>query len=521
MIPTVFGCAIALVGVVLLVIADVPAMFGFVVLCSVLGGASAVDLPALGGSTIPPLHFALGFLMLRCLLPGSGQGEFARAAFRSNLPLIIFVAYGVVIAYVGPRLFAEQMTVVPMRYVGTATYATFPLRPTPQNITAAIYLIGTLMCAIGAYIACSNEGGGRVLVKAGIAAACFHIFFGVTGALFAGTEYATVLQFFRNGNYAQLDQRIGDFARMSGIFPEPSGFAAYGLVWFVFLFECWFRRIMPRVTGPIAVCMAVTLVFSTSSTAYLGLALYAVLFGFRTLILPEGASSAKLVRIALGLLIGSIAIATLLLLTPGLASRIGSIITTMTVGKQSSASATQRAFWAHQGLQAFGVSFGLGIGPGSFRSSSQMMAVLGCTGIVGAVSFVMYVLAVLKPLRASTYNVPTTRSNAIGVAGGWSAFCLLITAAFIAPSPDPGSDFAMLAGASLALRKKGAWRAAVVESPTEDLPAPSAAPINAELLQDAEWSAVIVPEKEPNLPDRTRRWHEAQHRWKSEGGRRP
>jgi hypothetical protein len=492
MIPTLFGIIIGAIGLILLTRADVPRVFGFVVLCSMMGGASAIDLPALGGSSIPPVQFALGFLALRCLLPGSGQGPIVREAFSANIALIIFAAYGVVMTYVGPRLFAEQMAIVPMHYTGTALYATFPLHPTSQNITAAVYLVGTLLCAIGAFIACTNEGGGRVLVKMGVVVACLHMFFGVTGALFAGTGYSTVLQFFRNGNYAQLDQHIGEVARMNGIFPEPSGFAAFGMVWFVFMFECWFRDVMPRATGPVAVLMALTLVFSTSSTAYLGLGGYAAIFCVRTLILPSGASSAKLLRIVFGLLAGVVAVALMMLLSPHFAGQLMNIIANMTVNKQGSLSATQRSLWAHQGPEAFGISMGLGIGPGSFRSSSQLMAVLGSMGLVGILSFLIYVMGVLKPLRATTYNVPSSRQNSIGVAAGWSAFCVLITAGFISPTPDPGSDFATMAGASLALRRRGEW--AEVQEAADYAPPPAPAPV--EPASTASWDAVTLRERD-------------------------
>jgi hypothetical protein len=86
-------------------------------------------------------------------------------------------------------------------------------------------------------------------------------------------------------------------------------------------------------------------------------------------------------------------------------------------------------------------------------------------GIVGTVSFLFHVAAVFKPWRASTYNVITSRTNSIGVAAGWSALCLLITGGFISPTPDPGSDFAIMAGASLALRRRGSAASAAIDMP--------------------------------------------------------
>lgn len=454
MIPTFFGIAIGMIGLLLLVIGSTPLMFGFVILCSMFGASAAFILPAIGGSSIPPVQFALGFLVLRFLLPGSGQGANVRQALLQNLFLICFVAYGVAIAYAGPRIFADGMYIAPMKMPDGYLFATFALMPSSQNITASVYLLGTMMCALGAYVACRNEGGDGALVKAGIIVASLHILFGIIGVLFADTGYASFLQVIRNGSYAQVDQRIGTVVRMNGLLSEPSSFAAYGFGWFVFLFECWYRDVIPRVTGPVALAMALTLAASTSSTAYLGLAAYAGLFAVRTMLAPDGVSSRKLLRIALAFLVMAIFASIVLILSPGLVERAGSIITQMTIAKQGSTSALQRAFWARQGPAAFGVSYGLGIGPGSFRSSSLPMAVLGATGLVGVASLSAYVMSVLKPLRASTYNRVLSVRDATGVAAAWAAVGILIPASLISPTSDPGSDFAIFAGASLALRQR-------------------------------------------------------------------
>jgi hypothetical protein len=455
MIPTAFGIIIFVVGLVLLFSASVLPMFSFMMLCSLMGGAAAISMPALGGSSIPPVHFALGFVLLRILLPGSRQSAIFRESLRANIFLLMFVFYGVALSFAGPRIFAEQISVVPMRYLGRSLYASFPLVPSSQNITAAVYLVGTGLCAVCAYVACSAENGARVLVKTGIAIAIIHMFFGITSVLFAGTGYADFLQLFRNGNYAQLDQKIGSVVRMAGIMPEPSSFASFGFCWFVFLFECWYRDAMAKWTGPLATAMAITLLFSTSSTAYVGLGLYFAVFFLRCLVDPGKLPSGKLVRIMLGIMIGFVGLSAVLMVEPELLDRGLAIVRMMTVDKQASSSAIQRGIWARQGLTAFSVSWGLGIGPGSFRSSSQFTAVIGAMGFVGVVTFVAYLLNVVKLNRASTFNARVGFQQSVGVAAAWAALWVVANAGIISPTPDPGTDFATLAGASLALRR---WR---------------------------------------------------------------
>jgi hypothetical protein len=308
------------------------------------------------------------------------------------------------------------------------------------------------MLAIASFAACRAENGAQVLVKTGVAVSCIHIFFGVTGVVFAGTPWSDVLDFFRNGSYAQLDQRIGSIVRMNGIHPEPSSFAGFGYVWFLFMAECWYRDVMPKVTGWVAFVMGLTLAASTSSTAYLGLGAYLLILGLRVVFVPDGIPSNKLVRLGMVALALAVVVSLVFLLQPALVATAGDVFTSMTVGKQGSDSALQRAFWAKQGMNAFQVSMGLGIGPGSFRSSSFPTAVIGATGLFGAITFALYVLYVLKPWRASTYNRVRTPTDATGVAAAWTAVCMLIPASFVSPTADPGGDFAIFAGAALALR---------------------------------------------------------------------
>jgi hypothetical protein len=342
--------------------------------------------------------------------------------------------------------------VVPMRNTATYMFAVFKLQPSSQNITASVYLLGTMMLAIASFAACRHEGGARILVKTGVAICCLHMFFGISGVVLAGTPWSDVLDFFRNGSYAMLDQRIGSVVRMNGIHPEPSSFAGFGYVWFLFMAECWYRGVMPKVTGWVAFCMGLTLAASTSSTAYLGLGAYLFILALRTVFIPDGVSSAKLIRLG-GVALGLSVVACLaLLLLPTLVATATDVFTSMTVGKMGSDSALQRAFWAKQGVNAFRASWGLGIGPGSFRSSSLPTAVIGAMGLFGGTMFTLYVLYVLKPWRASTYNRIRSGNDAIGVSAAWTAVCMLIPASVVSPTADPGGDFAIFAGAALALR---------------------------------------------------------------------
>jgi len=454
MIPTFIGFGITAIALVLLARASVLAMFAMLMLCGLFGGAAAISLPALGGSSIPPVCFCLGFLVLRLLILGPRYSELVWQSLRDNALLWIFAIYGIAMAMIGPHLFVTDIKIVPMRGTDAKIWATYPLVFSAQNITASFYLFATAMTASCAYAVCRLRGGAETLVGGAIALVAAHMTLGIISVVFANSLVMTFLNLFRNGNYAQLDQSVNGYVRMTGIMTEPSAFAGFGFIWAVFLIECWYRNVRPRVTGSLGLAMMLVLLASTSSTAYVSIAAYTGIFALRIILVPDQVPFGKVMIAGLvGSIVATSIIVTLLML-PSLVVQLATMLSDLTIHKKDSTSGIQRAFWARQGLAAFFASTGLGIGPGSFRSSSIVTAVLGATGILGATSLCCYLVSVLKPLRSSTYHRRVGTAEATGIAASWAAICLLIPASIASPTADPGSDFAILAGSALALRMR-------------------------------------------------------------------
>lgn len=453
MIVTIFGLLVPATGALLLWRGSLLAMLLFVMATTLMGGAATVILTALGNSSVPPANMALLFLALRCLAPGQEAHHPLWPALGANRWLLLFAGYGMLGALLLPRIFAGAIDLTPLRPIPGhgLTYA-LPLAFSNQNITVAVYMLGTALAAVAATMVMGRPGAWRGVARGAAAIGAVHAALGLVSVLPAA---APLIGFFRNGFYAQLSHSVGGYERMTGIFPEAANFAAYGLLWLVLLVELWLRRVEARWTGPAALLLGVTLIASTSSTAYVGFAAYGLVLGLRLLF---GGGSIGGDRVLVLAMLGLLALAAalgLMVAAPGLATRLGDILGLLTLDKLSSSSGLQRAFWARQGLDAFAVSYGLGVGVGSFRSSSLLTAVLGSTGIIGSLAFLAMLWRVHMPWRRSTWVATGAAADprrATGAAASWAALVSLAPASVAAPSPDPGLTWGLIAGIALGLR---------------------------------------------------------------------
>ena len=451
MTPTLIGAVVVLVGLLLLLFGSRLAMLVYVMVCSLMNGSAVVILSAVGNVSIAPAVTAALFLAARCIVPTrSGTAALTRSLL-DNGWLILLVGYSFVGAYTLPFLFRRSILVVPLR-PSAGPYTLVPLHFTAQHLTTSMYMMMTLLAAICAAIAVSRRGAGRTIARLASVITLLHAGIGWFALLFANTPLNAIITFFRNGFYAQLDQTFDGFSRMTGISPEPSLYASFGYAWFVFVTELWLRNIDRRWSGTAALVMFLTLLISTSSTAYVGLAAYSaavlvrLLFFFGTIPIRKGLAILvcllTLAGCAIALIVGS----------EGIANEVGKILRLTTTDKLHSASGAARGMWAMQGLHAFFNSGGLGIGVGSFRSSSIVTAILGSSGVIGIVALVCYVAKVFRPFAATTYTATGDIDRDTATAAAWTVLMVLVPAAVSAPSPDPGLLWGLFAGIALGLR---------------------------------------------------------------------
>lgn len=475
MIPTLFGLVTCAIGLWLYWRGTAMHLLCGMLALGLFESSAAIVLPALSGSSVPPPRLMLVFLLAKVAKELRGRRSLLVETLSANAALLIFAAYGVLSAFTLPHLFAGQIHVVPLRPAGLRHLTdTFPLFFSPQNITTAFYIAGTGIAAGCAYVA-ARLGDVQLLVKSCVAITLAHATTGILGVALAGTPWDAVVDFVRNGSYSQLNQSTDTFARIAGFMAEPSNFARFGTVWLIFSLELWLRRVSPRGTGIAALTMLAVLAVSTSSTAYVGLAAYAAILAFRFLALPRYLTFDRVLTMGLSLLAGSVAVFAIALFSQPVMDAFTGMLDQMTVQKAGSSSGQQRLFWAMQGVDAFVASGGLGIGAGSFRSSSLIMAVIGSMGVIGTASFLAACATLLLPRKPQQ---DALRSN-VSEAAAWAAVAGLVPAMVMQGSPDPGMEFAALSGASLALR----------------LPVLSAVPVAAR----ARWGglAAVRPESAP------------------------
>ncbi len=450
---TIFGVAVAVIGGILMLRASLLAMLIFVMFTTLLGGSAAFYLST--GSSVLPAIEAVILLGIRSVLPTHRPTGVLRSGLTANAPLLLFTIYGIAGAFVLPWIFAGAIDVAPLRPVASPNpFVTVPLRFTPQNLTSAGYLLTTALGAVCAVAAVQTTGAHHRIARVAAIIAIMHASLGFLGIIVAGTPVADALNFFRNALYNQVEQDVGGLARMNGIFAETSSFSGYAFTYFVFVTELWLRNVDRRWTGFASLALLSALVVSTSTTGYIGLAGYCAIIGLRQILFPATVKLSKIVPIATGVLVVTVTVFAILALRPEYLRIVELVFRSMILNKSESESGLVRMMWARQGVEAFWVSGGLGMGIGSFRSSSLGTAILGSMGVIGVATYTVQLFRVIQPLRQSTYVRTGDARVDVGVAASWTAVAMVIPAFVSAPSPDPGLNWGLMAGIALGLRSE-------------------------------------------------------------------
>jgi hypothetical protein len=420
---------------------------------SILFGASAaILLTSLGGANIQPAHLLLAFLAPYCFIKTRNlRAAVHTLAFpKAGFWLLLTLVYGIVSATFFPRLFegATDVYAIARTDGGDATVLV-PLGPTSGNITQTIYFIGDVVCFLIFYAYARNRETLTAVTHAILACTAANLVFAALDLGTYWTHTTQLLDFLHDANYSMLNTATAaGFKRIVGSFPEASTFGYFTLGWCAFCTSLWLRGVRRRVTAPLAALSFLSLVFSTSSSAYAGLfGLLAVLYLESLWRLSRGPVTRATLAFLVAFPIVAAALTVALALDPPAWAAADRLVEGALFNKFESSSAVLRGEWTRQAFANFlGTDF-LGGGIGSVRASSFEVAVLGDIGIFGALTYGIFLLRVfVKPEARSTDPF----AAAVQSAARTSCLAQLISASVAGSFVDLGLSFFMFAALACA-----------------------------------------------------------------------
>ena len=376
-----------------------------------VGAFAVIPTNLTAGVTLTATPMVSLLLIAKVFINRKGPDFLLTSALRPARMFMLFLFWivAVITTLFMPRIFANEVRIVPIRGDVGETMALFP---TPQNITQLVYITISVFTVFAfARILQSREDRQHAL-KALVFGGAVAVF---TGLIDFATQFAPIeplLTPWRTASYAMATNiEVFGSKRVVGLMPEASAFG--GVVLALLCALVFFRRVIqsarvrnfhaPLVIGGLVLCIWL----SKSSGAYLGLAvLAAVILAESILRAFSRGRQRKMYRQDLvgefAIVLGAIVVgAALVILQPAIVDPAYAIIDRMVFSKSESGSFEERGFWRDTAMQALWATNGLGVGLGGTRSSSSVVAIFSSTGILGGLLFYGFVLQTL--LRRSRH----------------------------------------------------------------------------------------------------------------------
>lgn len=427
------------------------------------GSFAALPTAMTGGLTLTPTPIVALFMIVKELTSRNGMRSAVASALRPSglLLLALFWIVACVTTVFMPRFFAGQVEVVPVRSVGL--FSTAMLFPTAQNISQMVYTTVSVLTVFAFSRILRADDMRQHALTALCLGAIVTILTGLVDLVSQSLSLQSALEVFRTASYTLLteDEVMGS-KRIVGLMPEASSFGGLLLGYLAALY--YFRRAMlssrmRNRVAPVLIGALLLLVWlSTSSSAYLGLALFGL-----TLVVEWGwravaAGRNPYLRRGIGaeFWLGMFGIGLLLLVVlvaPEVFAPIIKMVDLMVFQKSTTSSFEERNMWTKVSWNALLSTHGLGVGMGGSRASNFAVALASNAGFLGAGLYVLFVVQSFLVRRAPR-NDP--QGGALLSACRWSylpAFCASLT---VGTTPDFGLFNAFLYGfaAAIAYRRK-------------------------------------------------------------------
>ena len=354
-----------------------------------------------------------------------------RIVISAVLPLLALLAYAVLSSWLLPDLFAGSVMVWPQRPDPLAP-GMIPLEHTSGNVTQPLYLALNIVftVAVALFVTRANIPyhrlvgaymlGGYVVV--GLA-------FWQFASRNAGIPFPDEL-LHSNPSWAIVEQSFGSVARIQGPFSEPAALAGY--ITGVALCSLWLSIRGYQVMHPnllLALSLATTLL-STSTTGILTLMLgVPIVLGMASVDGDPGAIGRIGKTVALLLLGSVLVLGPVFALKPSLIEALNTVVEA-TLTKGDSDSFNDRTAADANAIDAFTQTGGLGVGWGSYRSSSLLPGLLANAGVFG-VAMVGWLFFALIRLSRRARRASPAHSGQILVDGFSAAMCTTFGSALI------------------------------------------------------------------------------------------
>jgi hypothetical protein len=418
-----------------------------------------------GGTNLLPQSVCAVFLVGKILFSGDTLPRALKIAFDpAELGLLVlFLAYAVLTAFVMPRLFAHLVVVFPMAVV--TTYPV-PLEPSAANVTQSAYLTLSVGIALAFALAGQRSDFRRHFLQAMLFGGAILIATGVLDLVAMQLGLNALLDPFRNATYALLVEvavEVLGSKRVVGLMPEASAYGpscvatAASLAFLRPCFASIFRAWMLPATILGLLTMAV---LSTSSTAYLGLGIFGVVFAanwLRRWMAPDAPYKSGLFWEAMFIGIAGMVVLGFIAFAPSVLDSFYAVIDQVIFRKVDSDSFVGRTSWSATGMDAFFATWGLGVGLGSARTSNWFVAILSNTGIIGTVLLSWFVLRLY--LRRCRNPSPFEREFATALKFSLVPWFFMV--AFAGTNPDFGVAPGMVFGLIIAIQSDSAMCTAV------------------------------------------------------------
>ena len=346
---------------------------------------------------------------------------------RYVVPLLLFWAWACASAFILPYVFSGMPVYEPRGGIDEQYEALTPLRWSVSNLAQVLYLTLNVATVLYALRTVKTRLQMHTLLKSlGIATAIVVM----TGAaqrlaLFQGWSFPyEALN--NNPGYSQgFDQTVGEgYQRINSTFTEPSFAGSFLAAMAIGLVASFLRG--RRTLGWLVAAMATFLVLldTTATNGYVAFAgvLACLFIYFSPLWGPKGARK-FLAKGWLALVLPLMAVAGL---TVAFFPSLTEAAFTLTAGKSDTMSFLHRVYADITALAIFESTWGFGVGLGSNRPSSMLLAFLSTVGVIGTILFVVFLRNLFKAFPGK--SAPSTMHWTF-----WSLLALLLAQAIAVP----------------------------------------------------------------------------------------